>query len=176
MNIRDWSPLGWTNWISLQSRGLSSLLQHHSSIASVLWRSAFFMVQLLHPYMTTRKTIALTTWTFVSKVISLLYNILPSSDHLLWGKIAVLFEITRAALRKGLHGVGLQPTALWANRSFGNTYSSPLPQAFRWLKAWPAWTPSLQSHQRPGARTIPTGPSWNLNPWTLWKAVSICCS
>ena len=91
---------------------LESLLQHHSSIASVLWCSAFFMVQLLHPYMTTRKTIALTTWTFVSKVISLLYNILPSSDHLLWGKIAVLFEITRAALRKGLHGVGLQPTAL----------------------------------------------------------------
>ena len=155
---------------------LKSLLQHHSSIASVLWHSAFFMVQLLHLYMTTRKTIALTTWTFVSKVMSLLFNILPPSDRLLWGKTAVLFEETRAALRKDLRGVGLQPTALWANRSFGNTYSSPSPQAFRWLKAWPARTPSLQSHKRPGARTIPTSPSWNLNPQTLGKAVSICCS
>ena len=51
-----------------------SLLQHHSSKASILQRSAFFTVQLSHPYMTTGKTIALTRWTFVGKVISLLYN------------------------------------------------------------------------------------------------------
>ena len=50
---------------------LKSHLQHHSSKASILWRSAFFTVQLSHPYMTTGKTIALTRWTFVSKVISL---------------------------------------------------------------------------------------------------------
>ena len=55
---------------------LKSLLQHHSSKASILRRSAFFMVQLSHPYMTTRKTIALTRWTFVGKVMSLLFNIL----------------------------------------------------------------------------------------------------
>ena len=55
---------------------LTSLLQHHSSKASILWRSAFFMVQFLDPYMTTGKTIALTTWTFVSKVMSLLFNTL----------------------------------------------------------------------------------------------------
>ena len=60
----------------LQSMGLSSLLQHHSSKASVLQHSAFFMVQLSHPYMTTRKTIALTRWTFVGKVMSLLFNML----------------------------------------------------------------------------------------------------
>ena len=61
MNIQDWFPLGWTGWISLQSKGLfKSLLQHHSSKASILWCSAFFIVQLSHPYMTTRKTIALT--------------------------------------------------------------------------------------------------------------------
>ena len=172
MNIQSWFPLGLTGLIS----PLKSLSQHHSSKASVLWGSAFFMVQLLHPYMTTRKTIALTTWTFVSKVMSLLFNILPPLDRLLWGKTAVLFEDTRAALRKGLRGVGLQPIALWVNRSFRNTYSSPPPQAFRWLKAWPVRTPSLQSHQRPGARTIPTSPSWNLNPRMLGKAVSICCS
>ena len=55
---------------------LRSLLQHHSSKASILWHSAFFMVQLLHPFMTTGKTIALTIWTFVGKLMSLLYNML----------------------------------------------------------------------------------------------------
>ena len=55
---------------------LKSLLQHHSSKASILQHSAFFMVQLLHPYMTTGKTIALTMWTFVGKVMSLLFDML----------------------------------------------------------------------------------------------------
>ena len=55
---------------------LNSLLQYHSSKASILWHSAFFIVQLSHPYMTTGKTIALTRWTFVGKVISLLFNML----------------------------------------------------------------------------------------------------
>ena len=60
----------------MQSKGLASLLQHHSSKASILQRSAFFIVQLSHPYMTTGKTIALTRWTFVGKVVSLLFNML----------------------------------------------------------------------------------------------------
>ena len=55
---------------------LKSLLQHHSSKASILWCSAFFTVQLSHPYMTTGKTIALTRWTFVDKIMSLLFNML----------------------------------------------------------------------------------------------------
>src|SRR5574337_950255 len=83
MNIHDRFPLGWTGWISLQSKGLlavqgtlKNLLQHHSSKASILWCSALFMVQLSHPYMTTGKTIALTRRTFVGKVISLLFNML----------------------------------------------------------------------------------------------------
>ena len=70
---------------------LKSLLQHHSSKVSILWHSAFFTVQLSHPYMTTGKTIALTRWTFVGKVMSLLFNtlsslvitFLPRSKHLL---------------------------------------------------------------------------------------------
>ena len=70
---------------------LVSLLQHHSSKASILWHSAFFLVQLSHPYMSTGKTIALTTWTFLGKVMSLLLNMLsrlvitflPRSKHLL---------------------------------------------------------------------------------------------
>ena len=64
--------------ISLQSKGLSRVFQHHSSKASILWHSAFFIVQLSHPYMTTGKTIALTRRTFVGKVISLLFNMLSS--------------------------------------------------------------------------------------------------
>ena len=55
---------------------LKSLLQHHSSKASIIWHSAFFIVQLLHPYITTGKTITLIRWTFVGKVMSLLFNML----------------------------------------------------------------------------------------------------
>ena len=62
-------------------RTLRSLLQHHSSKASILWCSAFFIVQLSHPYMTTGKTIALTRWTFVGKVMSLLFNMLSRLDY-----------------------------------------------------------------------------------------------
>ena len=76
MNIQDWFPLGLISLISLKSRRLKSLLQHHSSKTSILWLSAFFIVQLSHPYMTTGKTIALTGQTFVDKVMSLLFNML----------------------------------------------------------------------------------------------------
>ena len=67
---------GWTGWISLQSKELKSILQHHNSKASILLCSAFFTVQLSHPYMTTGKTIGLTRQTFVGKVLSLLFNML----------------------------------------------------------------------------------------------------
>ena len=65
--------IDWFNLLAVQGT-LKSLLQHHSSKASILQYSAFFMVQLSYSYMTTGKTIALTIWTFVSKVISLLFN------------------------------------------------------------------------------------------------------
>ena len=68
--------IDWFDLLAVQGT-LKSLLQHHSLKASVLWWSAFFMVQLSHPYMATRKTIALTIRTFVSKVMSLLFNMLP---------------------------------------------------------------------------------------------------
>ena len=82
--------MDWLDLLAVQGT-LKSLLQHHSSKASVLRCSAFFTVQLSHPYMTTGKTIALTRWTFVGKVMSLLFNILsrlvitflPRSKHLL---------------------------------------------------------------------------------------------
>ena len=65
------------DWFDLAIQGtLKSLLQHHRSKASILWCLAFLIVQLSHPYMTTRKTISLTRWTFVSKVMSLLFSML----------------------------------------------------------------------------------------------------
>ena len=90
VNTQDWSPLGWTGWISLQFKGLSRVFSN-SSKASILQCSAFIIVQLSHPYLTTGKTIALTTQTFVDKVMSLLFNMLtrlviaflPRSKHLL---------------------------------------------------------------------------------------------
>ena len=82
--------MDWLDLLAVQGT-LKSLLQHHSSKASILQHSAFFIVQLSHPYMTTGKTIALTRWTFVDKVMSLLFNklsgliitFLPRSKHLL---------------------------------------------------------------------------------------------
>ena len=82
--------MDWLDLFAVQGT-LKSLLQHHSSKASILQRSAFFTVQLSQPYMTTGKTIALTRWTFVGKVMSLLFNMLsrlviiflPRSKHLL---------------------------------------------------------------------------------------------
>ena len=82
--------MDWLDLLAVQGT-LKSLLQHHSSKASILQCAAFYMVQLSHLYMTTGKTIALTRWTFVDKVLSLLFNILsllvtdflPSSKCLL---------------------------------------------------------------------------------------------
>ena len=84
--------IDWLDLLAVQGT-IKSLLQHHSSKASIIQRSAFFMVQLSHPYMTTEKTIALTRWTFVVEVKSLLIfsnmlsrlviTFLPSSKHLL---------------------------------------------------------------------------------------------
>ena len=76
MNTQDWSPLWWTCWISLQSKGLSRVFSNTTVQTSIIRQSAFFTVQLSHPYMTTGKTIALTWWNFVGKVMSLLLNML----------------------------------------------------------------------------------------------------
>ena len=95
--------MDWLDLLAVQ-RTLKSLLQHHSSKASTLWCSAFFTVQLLHPYMTTGKTIALSRWTFFGKVMSLLLNMLsrllitflPRSKRLLISRLqspsAVILE------------------------------------------------------------------------------------
>ena len=106
--------MDWLDLLAVQGT-LKSLLQHHSSKASILWYSAFFIVQLSQPYMTTRKTIGLTGWTFVGRVMSLLFkilstlviNFLPRSKHLLisWlqSPSAVIFGATQNKVCQCLH-------------------------------------------------------------------------
>ena len=95
--------MAWLNLLAVQGT-LKSLLQHHSSKASSLWHSVFFIIQLSHPYMTIGKAIALTRWTFVGKVMSLLFNMLsrlitaflPRNKRLLiswlWSPYTVILE------------------------------------------------------------------------------------
>ena len=103
MNTQDWSPLGWTDWISLQSKGLSRVFSN-TTVQKHQFSDAFFMVQFSHTYITAGKTIALTSRTFVGKVMSLLFNMLsrlvitflPRSKRLsiswLQSKSAVILE------------------------------------------------------------------------------------
>ena len=76
MNIHDWSPLEWTGWISLQSKGLSRVFSNTTVQKHRFFSTQLFIVQLSHPFMTTGKTTALTRWTFVGKVMSLLFSML----------------------------------------------------------------------------------------------------
>ena len=92
--------IDWFDLLAVEGT-LKSLLQHHSSKASMLWCSVFFVVQLSHPYMTTGKTIVLTKWNFVGRVMSLLFNMpsrfviafLPRSKHLLISWLQSLSDI-----------------------------------------------------------------------------------
>ena len=122
--------MDWLDLLAVQGT-LKSLLQHYSSKASILQGSAFFIVQFSHPYMTTGKTIALTRWTFVDKVMSLLFNLLsrlvitflPSGKRLLisWlqSPSAMAQEQPRRATphpRSGAATVRSYPTSkIWAN-------------------------------------------------------------
>ena len=83
--------IDWFDLLAVQGT-LKSLLQHHSSKASILRCSAFFMVQLSHPCMTTGKTIALTRWTFVGKVMSLLFNMLSRLGYILYNSNCMILE------------------------------------------------------------------------------------
>ena len=85
--------MDWLDLLAVQET-LKSLLQHHSSKTSILQPSAFFIVQLLHPYMTTGKTTALTRWTFVDKVMSLLFNMLSRLVIVNKAEIRVFLELS----------------------------------------------------------------------------------
>ena len=129
------------NWFDLFAvqRTLRSLLQHHNLKALILWCSAFFMVQLSHPYMTTGKTIALTSQTFVGKVMSLLFNMLsrlvitflPRSKCLLISWLqSPSVQFSRSVMSASLQPYGLQhtrlPCPLPTPRVCSNSYSSSL--------------------------------------------------
>ena len=99
------------DWFDLAVQGtLKSLLQHHSSTASILWHSAFFMVQVSHPYMTAGKTIALTRWTSVGKVMSLLSNMLSS--------LVITFLPRSKCLLISCHSTELKLSCLLCNHHF----------------------------------------------------------
>ena len=115
--------MDWLDLLAVQGT-LKSLLQHHSSKASILWCSAFFTDQLSHPYMTTGKTMALTRWTFVGKVMSLLFNMLfrlvitflPRSKHLLMYDLKQIPYDYTVEVRnrfKGLDLIDRVPDELW---------------------------------------------------------------
>ena len=101
MNLQDWFPLGRTGWISLQSKGLSRAFSNTTIQKHILQPSAFFIAQPSYPYMTTGENIALTRWTFIGKVMSLLIIILfrlviaflPRSKHLLISWLQSLSEL-----------------------------------------------------------------------------------
>ena len=97
--------MDWLDFLAVQGT-LQSLLQHHNSKASILWHSAFFIVQLSHPYMTPGKTIAFTRWTFVDKVMSLLFNMLSS--------LVIIFLPRSKCLL--FQGCGHHPQWFWSPR------------------------------------------------------------
>ena len=127
MNIQDWFPFGLTGWISLQSKGLQESSPTPQFEVSILQHSAFSMVQLSQLYMTTGKAIALTRWTFVGKVTSLLFNTLsrfvidftPRSKHLLISWLQSLSTVIfRAQENKVCHCFYCFPIYLpWSNKS-----------------------------------------------------------
>ena len=101
MNIQDWFSLELTGLISLQFKELSfkSLLQHHSSKASIIWCSVFFMVQLSHSYMTAGKTIALTRWTFVQVQPPLIPFLWWCTSNCFIAGVTISYYLCRVVLR-----------------------------------------------------------------------------
>ena len=139
--------MDWLDLLAVQGT-LKSLLQHHNSKASILWHSAFFIVQLSYSYTTTGKTIALTRWTFVSKMMSVLFNMLsrfviaflPRSKHLLisWlqSPSARIFEppqiksFTVAIVYPSICHEVIGPDAMILGYWFGKQPPSQMPQTW----------------------------------------------
>ena len=111
--------MDWLDLLAAQG-ALKSLLQHHSSKASVLWCSAFFMVQLSHPYVTTGKTIALTRWTFVGKVMSLLFNMLSAAAKSFQSCPTLCDPIDGSPPGSPVPGIPQARTLEWIAISFSN--------------------------------------------------------
>ena len=138
MNNQDWFPLGWTGWISLQETPQESS-PHHSSKA-IFWCSVFFTVQLSHPYMTTGKIIALTRWTFVGKVMSLLFNMLCwlVISFSLRSKCLLISWLHRIKDTNYLTTKSTQPQASWSLRIDNVTPPCSLPKSENCIPAHPS--------------------------------------
>ena len=132
------------DWFDLLAvhRTLKSLLQHHSSKASILWCSAFFIVQLSHPYMTTRKTIALTRCTFVSKVMSLLFNMLS--------RLVIAFLPRNKCLLvswlQSPSAVILEPPKIWSLPLFPHLFAMKWWDQMPWSQFSECWVLSQLFH------------------------------
>ena len=154
--------MDWLDLLSVQGT-IKSLLQHHSSKASILQHSAFFMVQLSHPYMTTGKTIALTRWTFVVKAMSLLFNMLSAAAaKLLQSCLTLCNPIDGTPPGSTIPGI-LQVRILeWVAISFSNAWKWKVKSLSRvWLLATP-WT---AAHQAP--------PSMGFSRQEYWSGVPL---
>ena len=122
MSIQGWFPLRLTGLISLLSKGLSGVFSSTSLKASILWCSAFLMVQLSQVHVTTGKTIALTIWTFVDRVMSLLFNtlsrfviaFLPRSNHLISWLQSPSTVILEPKKRKSVTASSFSPSICYA--------------------------------------------------------------
>ena len=196
MNIQDWFPSGMTDLISLQvQRTLKNLLQHHSSEAAIFQCSAFFMNHLEHPCMTTGKTIALTRWSFVGKVMSLLLNMvsilviafLPRSKHLLisWlqSPSAGILEPQKVACHCFLSLFPLPFAMKWWDQMPWSSFSEcwVLSQLFHspvWLSSRGSLVP-LHCHK---GGVICRSSSWwdkesmGLTIWATQVQIRFCCS
>ena len=127
--------MDWLNLLAVQGT-LKNLLHHHSSKASILWHSAFFMVQ--HPYMTTGKPIALTRWTFVNKVMSLLFNMLSRLEKEMATHSSILaWRIPRTGFWwAAIYGVAQSRTWLKWLSSSSRLVIAFLPRSKRLLISW----------------------------------------
>ena len=150
--------IDWLDLLAVQGTR-KSLLQHHSSKASILWRSAFFTVQLSHPYMTTGKTIALTRWTFVGQVMSLLFNMLSMLTIAVLPRSYCVYCVSRSVVstagtivRQASLSMEFSRQEYWSGLPFPSPGELPNP----WIEPW---SPASQADSLPfelqGSLTFP---------------------
>ena len=131
--------MDWLDLIAIQGT-LKSLLQHRSSKASILWRSALFIVQLSHLYMSTGKTIALTKWTFVGKVMSLLFNMLSSFSSKEQASFNFMAAVTICS------NFGAQENSLWLFPLFLHLFAMKGWDQMPWSSFFECWVLSQLFH------------------------------
>ena len=156
--------MDWLDLLAVQGT-LKSLLQHHSSKASILWRSAFFILQLSHPYMTTGRTIALTRQNLVDKVMSLLFNMLS--------RLVITFlRRSSVQLRNRVRlFAALRTAACQASLSITNSRSSPKPMSVE--SVMPSNHLILCRPFSPGPQSFPASVSFHMSHLFTWGGQSI---